>query len=150
MLLALGPMKDSLHMAAVTREQPGCVGWQVLPRQGRRLHPPCSPDSSQPHSPDSSLPASLFCFCPPFPLPREAAAGTRSSSCNTEFCVHFWEPLKWLYAENQCMKSCPWVSESPQFLSKPWSKQELLSSACPSRGSREDTSRAELLLMLWK
>lgn len=46
-LLALGPVKDSLHMAAVTREQPGCVGWQVLPRQGRRLHPPCSSDSTR-------------------------------------------------------------------------------------------------------
>lgn len=74
----------------------------------------------------------------------------RSSSCNTEFGVHFREPLKWLYAETQCMKFCPWVAESPQFLSKPWSKEELLSSACPSWGTQEDTSRAELLLMLWK
>lgn len=41
-LLALGPVKDSLNVAAVTREQ-----WQVLPRQGRRLHPPCSPDSTR-------------------------------------------------------------------------------------------------------
>lgn len=81
---------------------------------------------SEPHSPDSSLPASLFCFCPSLPPPREAAAGTRSSSCNTEFGVHFWEPLKWLYAENQCMKFCPWVAESPQFLSKPWSKEEIV------------------------